>query len=107
MSYIDEVFARIDLQQIRNFLIYGTEEYDSDDQPYSIRLKNGSDAIYKRLGSMYPDETERDKAAADLSKALSAYESVYMELGMKVGVRLIYQLLLSDDPRLPEGANFS
>jgi hypothetical protein len=49
------------------------------------------------LESLYPNETELDKAAADLSKALTAYEYVYMELGMKAGARLLHQLLLTDD----------
>ena len=53
--------------------------------------------IYKRLERTYPDETELDNAVADLSQALTVHDDVYMELGMKAGARLLYQLLLTDD----------
>lgn len=96
---ISMIFRRMGLQAIRAFLSYGTEEYGpDDDRSFSARLKNGSDPIYKRLDAAYPDGREKDEAAADLSQALSAYEAVYLELGMKAGARLIYQLLASDDP---------
>lgn len=97
MDYIKDAFSRMDLQQIRSFFLYGTEDYTDETRPYKDTLKKESDPIYKRLKSLYPDESELDKAAADLSQALTAYEYVYMELGMKAGARLIYQLLLTDD----------
>lgn len=97
MNYIKYMFNRMDLRQIRNFLLYGTEDFDNGKQPYRDRLKTSADPIYARLRSVYPDETERDKAAADLSQALTAYESVYMEIGMKAGARAIYQLLFEND----------
>ena len=83
--------------QLRSFLLYGTDDFGEEVQPYRERLKSESDPIYRRLESLYPDETELDKAAADLSQALTAYEYVYMELGMKAGARLLHQLLLTDD----------
>ena len=98
MDYIKNAFARMNLQQIRQFLLYEVEELEVDNRPYKNRLKSGCAPIYNRLNSIYPDQIERDKAAADLSQALSTYESAYMELGMKAGARLIYQLLLTDDP---------
>lgn len=98
MNYIRDTFSRMDLQQIRHFMLYGTDGFDQEEQKYSDRLKNGSDPIYKRLEGIYPDGDEMDKTASDISQALTAYESVYMELGMKAGARLIYQLLLIDDP---------
>lgn len=97
MDYIKDTFARMDLRQIRQFLLYGVDELECETQPYRDRLKNGSDPIYDRLKSLYPDENDLDNAAADLSQALTAYEEVYMELGMKAGARLIHQLLLTYD----------
>lgn len=97
MDYINETFERMDLQKIRSFLLYGVEDFDNDDQPYKDRLKNRSEPIYSRLQSLYSDINELDQASADLSEALTAYEYVYMELGMKAGARLLYQLLLSND----------
>ena len=97
MEYIKDAFARTDLRQIRQFLLYGLDELDSESQSYNARLKNGCELIHNRLKSAYPEESEREQAVADLSKALTAYESVYMEIGMKIGARLIHQLLLTDD----------
>lgn len=97
MDYIKEAFGRMNLQQIRSFLLYGADDYAEDTHPYIDALKNGCDPIYKRLEMLYPDETERDQAEADLSQAFNAYEYVYMELGMKAGARLVHQLFLTDD----------
>lgn len=101
-DYISKVFERMNIQQIRYFLLYGAEEATIDNRPYTVRLKSGSEPINKRLASLYPDKKELDNANDDLSKALTAYEKVYMELGMKAGARLAYQLLFSDDPQPAE-----
>ena len=99
-AYIKNTFARMCLQQIRDFVLYGSEACQTETENYHMRLRQGSDPIYRRLESLYPnDETERDKAASDLSLALAAHDAVYMEMGMKTGARLIYQLLLADDQR--------
>lgn len=96
-DYINEAFKRMNLHKIRSFFLHGTDDFIEEVQPYRDKLKQGCDPIYKRLDSIYADETERDKAASDLSQALTAYEYVYMELGMKAGARMLYHLLLADD----------
>ena len=101
MDYINNAFARVNLYQISHYLLYGAECNADEIPSYRDALKDGCDPIYKRLDVLYPDLTERDKALADLSQALAAYESAYMELGMKAGARLMHQLLFTDD-RLPD-----
>lgn len=96
-DYIKEAFERMDLHQFRSFILYGTDDFPEEAQPYRDKLQQGSTPIYKRLETAYTDETELDNAVADLSKALNAYEYVYTELGMKAGARLLHQLLLTDD----------
>jgi hypothetical protein len=96
-DYIKDAFGRMNLQQIRSFFLYGTDDFAGDAQPYRDKLKQDSGPIYKRLAGIYPDGAELDAATADLSQALSAYEYVYMELGMKAGARLLYHLLLTND----------
>jgi len=103
MSYINDAFARMNLHQISNFLL-GIEDDTNNILPYQDTLRKGCDPIYKRLDILCPDETERNKAAAELSQALDAYEYVYMELGMKTGARLIHQLLLTDDRPYPKAS---
>jgi hypothetical protein len=97
MDYIKDVFERMDLQRVRQFILDGVGEGDADCLPYSERLKAASEAILNRLMDIYPISDEQDRATADLYEALDAYETVFMELGMKAGARLVYQLLLVDD----------
>lgn len=97
MDYIKEAFGRMNLRQLRSFLLYGTDDFAEGTQPYRDTLKKECDPIYRRLESIYPDGPERDEATADLSQALTAYEYVYMELGMKAGARLLYHLLIEND----------
>ncbi len=97
MDYIKNTFERMDLQYIQQYLLYGVQDITNDKRKYKDKLKFESEPIYNRLQSIYPDEDERDKATADLSQALAAYEAVYMEIGMKAGARIVHQLLLNDE----------
>jgi len=96
-GFIKDMFARMNLQQIREFLLCGAEDEHVVFETYDIWLKRESEPIYNRISNLYPDEAENDRAANDLSQALSAHDAIYMELGMKAGARLIYQLLIADD----------
>ena len=60
-TYITAMFERMNLQQIREFLLTGTHQ---------------------------------DTSADDIAE-------VHLEIGMKAGARLIYQLLLTDNPPAP------
>ena len=107
-NYITETFARMDLQRLREFIVYGTSGSALENeayQAYDIRLKESGDPIYNRLRNIYPNESDMNEAAADLSQALSAHDEVYMEIGMKAGARLIYQLLLTENPIPPTQGN--
>ena len=96
LNYIEAAFARTDLKQIRAFILQGVEAVDLKDESYQIRLEKCDNAIIKRLESLYTDSTELDKAYSDLATATTVHQDVYMELGMKLGARLIYQLLISE-----------
>ena len=96
-NYVKEVFTRSNIQHLREFILYGAEQIDEKDEPYHVRLKNDSDPIYSRLKSLCHNEEELDKAYYDLSQALSAHGDVHTELGMKIGARLLYQLLFLDE----------
>lgn len=100
MDYTESIFQRIDLQQLRSFVLNGVEDFDSNNYTYQERLRKGDSSIYARLETIYPDENNFDKAVADLSKALIAHEEVYTEIGMKAGARIVFQLLQMDDVNL-------
>ena len=96
-EYINEIFARMNVQQFREFVIYGQDSERIDTAPYHDRLKKNSDPIYALLNNLNLESAEHDKFADALSQALASHCSVYMEIGMKTGARLIHQLLILDD----------
>jgi hypothetical protein len=96
-EYINEIFARMNVQQFREFVVYGQEDKHTDTKPYHTRLKENSDPIYNLLRSLNLDTAEHDKFANALSQALATHCAVYTEIGMKTGARLIHQLLILDD----------
>jgi len=100
-TYIEDIFTRVDLSQMREFLLRGVEPIETEDQAYGVRLEKGSDAIYKRLQAVYTDDEDGlDEAYYDLAQALGSYESVFIEIGMKAGARLAHQLLLTTEPEV-------
>ncbi len=97
MSYVNEIIDRMNLFKIRHFLLNGTEDCAEEIRPYRETLSKSTAAIYDRIETLYDSRAERDKVASELTDALTAYEMMYTELGMKAGARLVYQLLLADD----------
>lgn len=97
MNYMNDMFQRMNLHQIRSFLLCGVGDLTAEMESYRDTLKAGCEPIHKHLEILCTDSAEREKADAELSQALAAYEGVYMELGMKAGARLVWQLLLSDN----------
>jgi hypothetical protein len=104
--YITEIFSRINLHNLREFLLYGAElERDNaKGKTYEERLDEVSNPLNNRLTSLYANnEPERDIAISEYCCALNAHDDVYMEIGMKAGARLVYQLLFSDANPETEG----
>ena len=98
-DYTEQTFHRADLQVIRGMLIDGMgDERNIDRRPYKQKIDQDSAAIRKYLEATYPEGEKLDAVFADISKAISAYQEVYFELGMKCGARLLHQLLLERQP---------
>ena len=92
-----EIFARTELQRVLGFISDGAGDSSINDEPYNIRLSKATSHILTRLEGIYPNADEMDNAQSDLNQALAAYKNVYMEIGMKTGVRLLHQLLSSNE----------
>ena len=92
-----EIYTRTNLQHIREFILHGGELDKASDEPYQVRLDKGCEPIINRLKRIYPNEDKLDNAISDLGHALSTYQDVSVEIGMKLGARLLYQLLFSDE----------
>jgi len=97
-NYIDETFARMSLEQIRAFILTGAGDNHQQykDEQYSQRLKKASDPIYDRINSLYTDRDECEKANNEIANAVTVFQEVYMDIGMKAGARLLYQLMVED-----------
>ena len=67
------------------------------DIPYEKRLAQGIEAISSRLKESYSDKTELDNAFSDLFQALDCYAEVYMEIGIKSGIKLYSQIMAKED----------
>ncbi len=90
MNYIDEIFWRTDIQQIREFLLHGTEG-NVDPRPYKERIESAHDKIYERIQKDYPNQTEFEEILSLIYKYISATEGVYMEIGLQAGAILAAQ----------------
>lgn len=98
-NYTEQPFNRADLQVIRGLLINDIgDENNIDKRSYKQKIDEDSAPMRRYLESTYPDGEKRDAVFMDISKAITAYQEVYFEIGMKCGARLLYQLLFERQP---------
>ena len=96
-KYINQIFERADIQQIREFLLLGLELAEPPDKrPYGERLEEGSLHITNRLKNISKNDDELDELYFELGESTEAYKNVFLEIGMKAGARLLFQLLHED-----------
>lgn len=93
MNYLSEIFNRADIQQIREFLLHGTESAELDRAPYRQRLEEPQKAAAQLIKAKFPNMSEYGPITGELYKALDACQNVYMEIGVKAGVMLTVQPL--------------
>lgn len=92
MNYIAEIFNRLDLQQIREFLLHGVVCCEVSGQTYQQRLHMAERTVSKRMEEKFPDIEEQEKLMFDIHHYASVMQDVYMEIGMQCGVILAMQL---------------
>ena len=94
---IKDIFKRMDIQEIRNFLVENGQSYiGNDPRPYNIRLEEESEDIINRLKLCCKNEEEFNEALNKFSNAAQTFQDVFTEIGMKAGARLLFQLLCQD-----------
>lgn len=95
MSNFEDIFKRLDIQSIREYLMSGTDLVKKDNRSYEDRVLTQEDNILKVLRSNFPDNTEYD----DVTDMVLAYgntsKEVYMEIGIQCGFILAKQLLFN------------
>ena len=93
MNSIDEIFKRADIRQIREFLLYGTEELNTDRRTCKERLESMQKRMTVRLREKYTDTEEYGEITELLFEYIGTVEAVYMEIGLQDGTILTAQIV--------------
>ena len=92
MNYIDEIFLRADIQQVRKFLLCGTEASGVDPRPYKVRVDSAIKSLTSKLHERYPEEEDFEEITGVAYECMGAFEDVYMEIGLQLGAVLAAQV---------------
>lgn len=93
MSCISEVFERIDIQEINNFLLYGVECQNVERNPYEKRIANAKNKLFEELKKKYPENEELEHIAFYIFNYGTVLQDTYMEIGLQAGLILSGQIL--------------
>ena len=91
MNYIDEIFLRADIRQIRAFLLEGVP-VNIDPRPWLERIRSADREMDLELSKRYPDDMEREKVTGPIYSYGEALKEVYMEIGLQAGALLAGQV---------------
>ena len=93
MSYISEIFDRLELQQIREFLINGLECTEISAKTCEERLKEAEKLLFKTIQEKLPPVDEYNQITGDIHDYAKVIRDIYMEIGMQCGAVLMMKLL--------------
>lgn len=92
MSYISEIFKRLDLQQICSFLMNGADTEVSE-KSYIERIREAEQPLFEVIRERFNDTEENESFAEQIMQYGGTHAEVHMEIGMICGASLITQLL--------------
>jgi len=90
------IFKRVDLRQICSFILF-REETIPQVESYEEQLDKAKSLAYDVLKNVSEGTIDISTARGDLSEAFEIYEETCTEIGMKLGARMLFQLLHKDD----------
>jgi len=90
---IKEIFERADIKQFREFILKETIILNNSYGTYQERIDRDSEDILYALKRLSNDDTQLSESSQELTEALFAYRDVFTEIGIKIGARLLLQLL--------------
>lgn len=94
MSFTLGAFDRMNIQHIREFILYGVECGEIDHNPYEERLKRADKKLLDFLHKEFPT-MEEEHVLEKIYNNISVYENVYMEIGLQAGATLTAQFTLA------------
>jgi len=95
-KHISDMFNRAELERLCEFIITGIDTVGSERETYSERLKKASAAIEERIRKVSSDEQEYNDIHDELTEATVTCTAVFTEIGMKIGARIMAQLLFEE-----------
>lgn len=93
MGYISEIFDRLDIQQIREFLLHGVECVEVSEKTFDERIKEAQNLATEKIKMKLPDMNEYEEITNDVHHYASVMQDVYMEVGIQCGTVLTMQLM--------------
>ena len=93
-EYLANILNRASVQFLRNFYLTGKEAPRINPQTYQTRLKLSKKPIVERLEHIYKNDLqELEESEKELLFMSTEYKNVFMEIGLKMGARLIIDLI--------------
>ncbi len=89
MDFVNKMFERADLGQIVSFILYGSESYTEEKDTYAERLKQAEKEFIELVREKFKDFDTQNEMEMAFTKALSVWESVYCELGIKFAAKTL------------------
>lgn len=93
MSYISEIFDRLDIQNIREFLLHGVECLAIDPMGYEERIETAEKEVKEQICRKYPDLQDDEELMDSVLSYGSKTEDAYMEIGLQCGFIIAIRLL--------------
>ena len=94
MNHVDEIFARLNLQQIQSFLLSGEELGEISSKDYKSRIDEAWKPLTALLKQKFPETEEYEKIMSKVYACASTTENVHMEVGIQCGATLAVQLFI-------------
>lgn len=98
---LTEVYSRADVERICSLLLYGTDDYTTDERPVEIRIKEAREKAVFIIRERFPDPKEYDEITEGIDHLSSEIEHIYMQLGFEMG------LLIRENATHHLGKNYS
>ncbi len=88
MNYIEQIFARCNIETLCDFLMHGGELAQTSSDGYYERARKAEKQLSDWLQQQFADSAELSEHAGLLHAVLSEIQSVYMQIGLQAGIML-------------------